>query len=362
MKIQIKSLRAVNIGPLKDVTLDFTDPSGNPRQNTLIGGANGNGKTTVLELIFALLELLDPALSFSKAFIPSLIYDPFKQYAHLALVIDDIPITIPYGQRPDAFEATGELLAIYQEEGLVLGQKPVSHIRSQETRQANSKFFESIQNRIAAQENMKLAFNNITLDAKDDSLVTPSVLFFPHSRVISPTQGTNLSIEDTVYQWAYGFETVRTFAGSLNSYLVWLEYSDTEEFQRVIVFLGKHLDDKKFGIHRKTLSSTVTTRDGQTHNLDKLSSGEQNLLILLLELRRRLLPNSIVLIDEIENSLHPAFQYKIGFALKKMQQEIPFQMIVTSHAPAVLKVFGSENTLLLPNPQYYDTANQAAAA
>ncbi|MCW3058963.1 MAG: cytochrome c biosis protein CcmA, partial [Capsulimonas sp.] len=112
----------------------------------------------------------------------------------------------------------------------------------------------------------------------------------------------------------------------------------------------------------KDLKAIVITREGQVHNVDDLSSGEQNLLILLLELRRRLIPNSIVLIDEIENSLHPAFQYKIGEALKEMQREIPFQLIVTSHAPAFLKIFGSENTLLLPNPQFHDTNNQAAAA
>ena len=192
--------------------------------------------------------------------------------------------------------------------------------------------------------------------------IAPSVLFFPYNRSVASTQGTSLNIEDTIYKWAYRFETVSTFAGSLNGYLVWLEYSDLDEFESVIAFLSKHFGDKKFGIHRKTLSSTVTTRDGQTHSLDKLSSGEQNLLILLLELRRRLLPDSIVLIDEIENSLHPAFQYKIGLALKKMQQEIPFQMIVTSHAPALLEIIGAENTLLLPNLQFHDTNNQAAAA
>jgi AAA15 family ATPase/GTPase len=51
----------------------------------------------------------------------------------------------------------------------------------------------------------------------------------------------------------------------------------------------------------------VRTLDGSEHPLNQLSSGEQNILIMLLELWRRLLPGSIVLIDEIENSLHTEF-------------------------------------------------------
>ncbi|MEO7716743.1 MAG: AAA family ATPase [Capsulimonas sp.] len=362
MKIQIKSLRAVNIGPLKDVTLDFTDPSGQPRQNTLIGGANGNGKTTVLELIFGLLELLDPTLSFTKATILSLIRDTSNQYAHIALTIDEVPFTIYYGEAPDDVEITGEYVGARRIEGLWLSDTPHGSPNMAELLHLNWNFFSNIQYQLGTQSGAKLSFcGDLSMTALNMS-PAPSILFFPHSRVIKPTQGTSLSTEDTLYQWAYRFETVNTFNESLNGYLVWLEYSDVEEYHRVITFLSKHFDDKKFGIHRKTLSATVTARNGQTHKLDGLSSGEQNLLILLLELRRRLLPNSIVLIDEIENSLHPAFQYKIGEALKEMQREIPFQLIVTSHAPAILKVFGSENTLLLPNPQYYDTANQAAAA
>jgi predicted ATP-dependent endonuclease of OLD family len=78
-----------------------------------------------------------------------------------------------------------------------------------------------------------------------------------------------------------------------------------------------------------------------------MSSGEQNILIMLLELRRRLLPYSIVLIDEIENSLHPAFQRKLAEALKRMQKLIPFQLIVTTHALPMVETFGPASTRIL---------------
>ncbi|WP_083234210.1 ATP-binding protein [Candidatus Marithrix sp. Canyon 246] len=45
-----------NCGTLKDVKIDFTD-NGKSQSVIVLGGANGSGKTTVLEFIFVLAEL-----------------------------------------------------------------------------------------------------------------------------------------------------------------------------------------------------------------------------------------------------------------------------------------------------------------
>jgi len=95
---------------------------------------------------------------------------------------------------------------------------------------------------------------------------------------------------------------------------------------------------KTFSIKRKDLSVLVTTKDKRQHRLNALSSGEQNILIMLLEIRRRIIPGSIVLIDEIENSLHPEFQYLIANSLIKLQKEIPFQLLLTTHQREFLKI------------------------
>ena len=81
--------------------------------------------------------------------------------------------------------------------------------------------------------------------------------------------------------------------------------------------------------------------------MEGMSSGEQNMLIMLLELRRRLLPHSIVLIDEIENSLHQAFQKKLAQALKRMQEQTPFQLIVTTHSVPIVETFGPASVRIL---------------
>ena len=191
-----------------------------------------------------------------------------------------------------------------------------------------------------------ITFNDQPLDQATE--LVPSVLYFPHNRSFLPIRGNQIQREETRYEWVYRYQVVQDYAGSLDSYLVWLEYAEPVEFAHVVKFLNDlDIDGKTFSIRRKDLKVLVTTRGGGTHFLEQLSSGEQNILIMLLELRRRLLPHSIVLIDEIENSLHPAFQHRIVNGLKRLQEMIPFQLIVTSHSLTILEAFGPQSARIL---------------
>jgi len=161
-------------------------------------------------------------------------------------------------------------------------------------------------------------------------------------------KGEQIHREEITYQWCYRYQNQKYFQGSLESYLIWLDYAEPEIFQVVIDFINQlNFEGKTFYIHRKTLSVMVKTRDGNEHPLNKLSSGEQNILIMLLELRRRLIPGSIVLLDEIENSLHPAFQHRLAQNLLQLQKQIPFQLILTTHQSVFVKIFGENNTRIL---------------
>lgn len=176
----------------------------------------------------------------------------------------------------------------------------------------------------------------------------PSILLFPSNRFVLPVQGQHVQREETTYEWVYKYQAPSKFAGSLDSYLIWLDYAEPEVYTQVIDFLNDiDFDGKKFGVRRKELRAIVTTKDGHTHGVAELSSGEQNILIMLLELRRRLIPGSIVLIDEIENSLHAAFQHRLGQGLKELQGQIPFQLIVTTHSSLFVDIFGPSSVRIL---------------
>lgn len=100
----------------------------------------------------------------------------------------------------------------------------------------------------------------------------------------------------------------------------------------------------KFGVRRQE-SAMVAEKNGNTIRIDQLSDGEKCLIAMVGDLARRLsLANpvmknpldgeGVVLIDEIELHLHPAWQRTI---IGKLRQTFPnVQFIVSTHSPQVL--------------------------
>ncbi len=334
MKIQLQSLRVLNCGPLRDVCIHFNTDGDSPV--TVLGGANGSGKTTALELIVGLAEMLLP-LSELPPVRPTLLR---AEYVQMNWLVDQKPFSLFYGRKPvgadlpeDYFGRSGLPGDFAEEAKGNLG----SRIRAQIHQQESSSIIDTFSDP---------ADYNSVATAADKTL--PSILFFPHTRILLPVQGEQIYKEVVAYQWVYFNQVVGQFQGSLDSYLIWLEYVEPSSYAAAISFLNElDIDAKTFGISRRDLKAVVTTRGGNTHFLEQMSSGEQNLIIMLLELRRRLIPYSIVLVDEIENSLHPAFQHRIVNRLKRLQELIPFQLIVTSHSLTILEAFGPQSARIL---------------
>lgn len=302
MKLEIASLRLVDCGPFEDVTLDFCDPSSNPKKTILLAGANGSGKTTVLEAI-------SKAISVSLS--PGQQLDRPKGYGQLSIRTDGHLATLEFGvPRPEVIDRPLEPERDVIE---LLGKMRTGLV---EERQEN---------------------------------YPPTLLYFPHHhRQLYSTKAEFLHSEEFRYTPVFRYQDSDVFPGSLASYLIWLEYAEPEEYQANLRFLNElHVGGKTFGIVRKKLQAVVTTPEGATHPIEEMSSGEQQLFIILLELRRRLTKGSIVLIDEVEESLHPAYQYKLIYALEKLQEEFDLQLIMTTHSADVLEAVGAQNTLIL---------------
>ena len=70
--------------------------------------------------------------------------------------------------------------------------------------------------------------------------------------------------------------------------------------------------------------------------LDQLPSGEQQVLLLFGELARRRRPGAVIMIDEIENSLHPTLQRLVLGNLERLAREWDAQVIVTTHSAEVI--------------------------
>ncbi len=325
MQIKILSLTVKNCGALKDIKIDFTD-NGQPQPVIVLGGANGSGKTTVLELIFALIELLYTGTHKNNGSFKGIFNQ--TEYAELELLIDKEMRSVFFYKPPfkPLFEPLFPARELYPTE------------ESYQYENSTDIMNEDMRNLITLEQHKPISLLSETI---------PSTLYFSHNRELLPVHGEQINLEEIQYQWCYRYNNKPSFHDSLESYLIWLDYAEPEVFKSVIDFMSQlDFNGKTFHINRKKLSVMVQTNNG-VHSFDKLSSGEQNILIILLELYRRLVPGSIVLLDEIENSLHPAFQHRLAQNLLKLQQQIPFQLILTTHQPAFVEIFGANCTRIL---------------
>ncbi len=332
MKLELRSVRIKNIGPIDDIKIDFFDAEGKTLPVCVIGGANGSGKTTLLEVIASLAEVL-------YTHMPGEFFQSKPDgYAQADWLIDDSDLSLFFGTLSDDAKLKKEHC------GLEVTRRPPNII---ELKFVSTPIYWELHQRIANQE------ENLLLVGLSESLwpgnnLVPSLIYLPHSRSLEPVSGQQIHKEDANYSFIHRFQTVREFPGSLTSYLIWLDYSEPERFSDVRRFLnGLDFDGKTFHVDRKALDVIVKTANGHEHSLHELSSGEHNLLIIFTELRRKLLPGGVVLIDEIENSLHPAYQHRLAQGLLALQREVPYQLIVTTHAPAFVEIFGEENTRIL---------------
>jgi Predicted ATP-binding protein involved in virulence len=76
--------------------------------------------------------------------------------------------------------------------------------------------------------------------------------------------------------------------------------------------------------------------DGTALPLNKLSSGEKQLMIIFYNLLFHALPGSLVVIDEPEISLHISWQQKMGSILMDVARLRDLQMIVATHSPQIV--------------------------
>lgn len=104
-------------------------------------------------------------------------------------------------------------------------------------------------------------------------------------------------------------------------------------------------------------------KDNAYIKLAQLSDGEKQILLLVSDISRRLVtanPNNpevlkkgqgIVLVDEVDQHLHPGWQRKIVPALREVFPSIQF--ILTTHSPQVLSQVQHEKIFLLDNCKVY---------
>ena len=106
------------------------------------------------------------------------------------------------------------------------------------------------------------------------------------------------------------------------------------------------LDIKVSEISKDAKSIPIfTNSSGDKFDINELSSGEKQLFLRTLAIKMLNPENSIILIDEPELSLHPKWQQRIVYVYRKIGKNN--QIIIATHSPHILGSVKKKNMMLL---------------
>jgi len=320
--MKVKRLKMNSFRGIGDLTLEFTAD-----EPTILIGINGVGKSSILHSLALLLSC------FIKG-IQGYGFSPWVEISEQDITNDrnktHNEITISLG---DSQEVTWSLSKVRQGSS----EDAISDFALKEVTQELYKQWSSNPN-----VNLPLA----VYYPVNREFLKSSSLPANNRQQLSQTNAYNQAIPagqidfNSFFQWFWGLEDVeneerRDDPDHRNQQLEAVR-------QAISSLLGDNVSNLR--VRRNPLRMTMT-KQGQELNIHQLSDGETGLLVLAADLARRLAianpgitdplqGSGVVLIDEIELHLHPAWQRKVIPALKRMFPNCQF--IITTHSPQVI--------------------------
>lgn len=348
-QFRLAGLTLLDMGALRGTTkLNLMSPQNTPVNIYLIMGPNGAGKTTILESIYAAMQLL-------------------QSREHLAVGIDaidtqdaglqlDALVMLDDGTRSRVYLLSivagtpgllrnwneQELRDVGAEEQIILTYKrrPSDHmiIRSPESNPEALEFSEAIIERLGEQ----------TASLFDIGNGFPTVLYFPSDRGIRkpPTRDRAVTRPDGLsYQPAHRFDADgATWASSIDNLFVWFTWLDDKRdvlCRELVNNLIFRKAKKLKAVDRPSLSVPVEVEGGATHRLDQLSSGERQLVQLVVRVASHMTGSTIVLIDETEQHLHLVMRRRLINIIKEWARDHEgMSFVLTSHQTDSMRILG----------------------
>lgn len=114
----------------------------------------------------------------------------------------------------------------------------------------------------------------------------------------------------------------------------------TDEFIESLLFLNKY--------RLISVQKTIFKKNGKDINMKELSSGELSILLSILKINSEIEDSSLILIDEPELSLHPAWQSQIIPSLEKcFSSYTDCHFIIATHSPLVVSSIPESNSAIV---------------
>lgn len=348
-----------SVGPFqqKVYEIDFTNHDSQPCNFFMLVAANGFGKTTILNIMSCLLGMLDfrePAhlghedLDFhnGRAQLDMLLRCYWRGKDH-QVVISLLGGTL------------GEDISLKVWTRTDLDQQNASkQHRLGFTRRASGTLMPLATNSsddLVADLLGFIRFNNSQVPTAfgESAFPAPTTLSFSAYRDI-PKMGAR-AMQRVIEQPKYwGYQSLHQFSAhntdwhySLDNLLVWLKWLDDGRFEQACELINSKVfsGTQKFlkDVQRDPPEAIIQVNSDETtvHRLNRLSSGEKNLVQLFLRIGAHMTQNTILLIDEFDVHLHIRWQFKLLNALKELaaQEDANFTIILTTHSTEILETY-----------------------
>ncbi len=356
-----------NSGVFQNTLIDFTH-HGEPQDLICLAGVNGSGKTTVMELIFNLINFINPALSAQNLFFDRLRPNvlTWTDFAQLDLLIEDKVLSLVLGDKENIqtnSQYTGKQSFIIENEMKNL----IKYFENQVVKTPEEDKDESsfIKRLTGVQEIERFANRKIdrieedsvkpliekvekTYREEEEDILEnmPSVHFLnAHDREIRDIRYSSIPQEKRKYKIAHRYNPNKD---DLKKTLVFYDYAHTTKFNDLKDWVNEHVLVGKSikRIDRPHFQVVIeTSKDKKKHGLELLSSGEESLLILATQLYLSASKQVIFLIDEVDQSLHPEFQERIIKLIKQLQKDKGCQILMSSHSEIIWNAFEEQEII-----------------
>lgn len=381
-----------HIGPFQSRVeeIDFTNENNEPCNLFLLLSQNGRGKTTVLEVMTALMGMLESFAVRDNRSLRDITartlfnheqldngfgvgqLDLLVRYVHNAKPGAAVLTLFSGRQKALRYWTAQDLAAVAATEGVLFNgfeynvffdDKGLGSLSSPDT-----PWFAMFLGMIANECRQKV-------DTPGEARWSlPTLLYFSAYRNVVPIAADQQRTISAPRDWNY--RPAQTFGAagadwrdSLDNLLVWLKWLDNGRFEEVVKLVNDYVfegtDTAIKGIRRDPPEAEVI-RAGNIHRLDALSSGEKSLVQLFMRIGAHRTRNTILLIDEPEVHLHEKWKYRLFYQLKKLvQASYPgLTIIVATHSQEMMKALALEmnEPKLVKGGYLFETAKEEARA
>lgn len=317
--------------------------TGHTPKALLLIGPNGSGKTTMLEMMSVLWQVLGEMLE-NPYRTSQLVYGPLHEFS-----------------KPDAFMAMEVLgleqkplwIAVGHEDRLssfansTVGSHRMCLLWSgQEHKPAFTRYIRPPQKKYSGDTEgsdwLSRWQGRITENRLGKRIDLPNLLFLPSETRALPKvkEPGPAQPEPREFQWTRRYSPADRRKGSIENYLFNLRVLDDGRYDDIVHQVNQFLAGKRLSkFDERTMELMVTTDDGSRHPAHMLSAGERQVLLMLVFIARWLEPKGVVLIDEPDLHLHVSLAKSFTSHVRRVVSEKGGQLIIASHEPALWDQF-----------------------